>query len=553
MSRLALFRVVAFSFALQFQLFPAGQINVLAGPEADESLFLLYLLPNCYAQFLSNQSAPKEQDGRDGIVEVKALAQRVIQRGDDSSQDKRVTRLYSDFLTMVDAFEKSKQDLQQRLGTLRKQSVWQNFKSGVLSGVTVGAAYYKLKELNQDTPGQDSSNAATAAGVALATTAMDMVWEGYKSISAADEAEKAAISAQHAYLDRLVSEIDARSKNTTEAIVSERGWKDVEINSADSDQRTRRYQQAIGENDLETARAITQSVASANPRSFFALTAQEHLFLARTNLTTTEVAGSAHRIVGACRLIPSAPIYDEFRLRALLFAAGTCVEFVAGETRTAGKPLPANELSSFTVSLWEEICRRAPASSRDICRILLATALLLDSRVTEAEAQAIPLEGALGTLPAYQYLVACISARKGDNAAALNRLNRALRCGLAVTRDVWTDPEFTLLRSERTSEFEELFRVKASWTIEYGLLNDDVILRSQTPFDLSNVRIKVTSVALGKRYGVELTAASIPSGQAFRWRNALSIPRDPAITGELTLECEQSPRIVTAEFQIPPP
>lgn len=540
---------------------PAAAINVSAGPGADEELFLLYLLPVLYQSNFEANDAPDEAERKGLQDEVRQRAVKIRQHTEEAKLDPRVTRLYADFLAVLDAIETTKAEIARSVGAVKRTNGGRNFKRGIERGAMAGIAAFQFKDLADENDGKPLDGAVVAAGVALATALIDVAYEGYKDVRAASEAEAAAREAKMADLRRFLAEIDARGQSTTQALVRERGWTDVEgVNEAVT-QRATRYAAALQSKDYTEALRLIRQALAFNPRSFFAHQAEETILASWTNRTPQQRLESAKHLISTGRLVPDAAIYEEYRVSALQVAAWLCVEALVEESRSAGRHWQPNDTSSYAVAVLEETVRRASPASRPVLNLLLLMAYGGNHQFSAAEkltANLRPFEAMLveqvpGAAGSLDYLQACIDSRQGETTSALKFLQKAVAGGYAVSKDWWEDADLEALRTAHPKEFAELLAVKASWTIDFGVLRDDVVVRNDSAFALSAVRVNVGVVSKGKRHDRELKAEAIAPGKVHRWSNVFSIPRDPELAGVLLLESEQTPSGVTVTFLAPAP
>lgn len=540
---------------------PAAEVNVSAGPGADEELFLLYLLPVLYQSNFEAYDAPDEAERKRLQDEVRQRAVKIRQHTEEAKLDPRVTRLYGDFLAVLDAIETTKAEIARSVGAVKRTNGGRNLKRGIERSAAVGIAAIQFKELAGKNDGKTFDSVVVGAGAMLATALFDLAYEGYKDVRAASEAEAAAREAKMAEFRRFLAEIYARSFSIAHALVKERGWTDVEVVNEAAVQRATHYAAAWQSKDYTEALRLIRQVLAFNPRSFFAHQAEETILASWTNRTPQQRLESARHLIAACRLVPDAAIYEEYRVSALGDAAILCLEASAEESRRTGRLWQPNDTSSYAVAVLEETVRRASPAQRPVLNWLLAMAYGANHQFSAAEklteslrsVETLLAEQVPGTAGSLDFIQACIDSRQGETPSALKFLQKAVGGGWAVSKDWWEDADLESLRTAHPKEFAELLAVKASWTIDFGVLLDDVVVRNDSAFALSSVRINVGVVSKGKRHDRELRTEAIPPGKIHRWSNVFSIPRDPDLTGGLVLESEQTPSAVTATFLAPAP
>jgi hypothetical protein len=130
------------------------------------------------------------------------------------------------------------------------------------------------------------------------------------------------------------------------------------------------------------------------------------------------------------------------------------------------------------------------------------------------------------------YNHACLLSVNGDTRLALEWLAHAFRNGNSDVAWARQDPDFENLRAKEPKAFAELTKVKWSWRVDFGVINDDVILTNNSAFPLTNIDLQVT-FPTGSRRTARLTLTYLAPGQSYRWTNAVSVPNGSIGTGSL--------------------
>lgn len=518
---------------------PVAKLNASAGPEADEELFLLYLLPQFYESVSTAGGLPVGRERADQLAEIRTKALQFQRYAESKTIDPRVSRQFADVVLTIDALEELVANVDRDVRAIKRESLGPRLEQGV----------QRLGSIAGDSL---QAGVGPAVGGALVGLGVDL----FTSFQIADDAKDAAIETRLGEFRRVLSEIDARTKNATIELISSRGWSDVELADETTRKRMERLKLAIQNEDrAEAVKLIRQSLV-LNPRNFFAHRFLETHLGSDTNRAPEQLLESARHLVSACRLVPDAPIYEEYRAWALGDAAVCCFEALGAKSRAAGKLWKPDETSAYAVILLEETVRRFSSAKRHGFNLLLAAAYYVDHQFAAAEklvADLRPSEQFLGEISpdlkgSLDYLQACLDGRKNETATALKFLRKAVDEGFAVSKDWWEDADLEAIRRAHPKEFAELLTVKATWTIEYGLLLDDIVLRNDSRFALSGVQVNVTVISKGKRQDRQLRAESIPPGKVLRWPNALSVQKDPGIQAVLGFKCDQASEPITADF-----
>lgn len=521
---------------------PVTKLDVSAGTEADEELFLLYLLPQFYEAIITADGLPPGRDRDEQLAEIRGKALQFRRYTESKAIDPRLSREFADVVLIIDASAELFAQVDRDVRAIKRENLGPQLKRGIqkLGGIPGDSLQVGL---------------GPAVGGALVGLGVDLI----TSFQISDEAKNDAIDIRLREYRRVLSEVDARSKNTTIELLRSRGWSDVEVADETTLKRMERLKLAIQSGDhAEAVKLIRQSIV-LNPRNFFAHRLLETHLGSDTNRAPEQLLESARNLVAACRLVPDAAIYEDYRTWALCDAAVYCIEALDKESRAAGRLWKPNDTSAYTVTVLGEMVRRASSTKRHGFNLFLAVAYYANHQFSAAGkliADLRPFESLLvDQIPeaagVLDYLQACIDSRKGETATALQFLRNAVGAGCAVSKDWWEDTDLEAVRHAHPKDFAELMAVKATWTIEYGLLSDDIVIRNDSQSALSGVLINVSVVSKGKRHDRQLKAESIPPGKVHRWSNVFSVQKDPGIQAVLGFKCDQSAAETVAEFAAP--
>ncbi|MBL8879521.1 MAG: hypothetical protein JNG88_10415 [Phycisphaerales bacterium] len=233
-------------------------------------------------------------------------------------------------------------------------------------------------------------------------------------------------------------------------------------------------------------------------------------------------ADAAETCVLAAGLVPQAACYDRFRQMFLQTAAELIGVAAAMEWRDSdyryGGPIALR---------GTEICKACRAYSPVTERHswCLAKCLHFAGNFSDALRVAEKLRTNDHFL-AYDY--ACILSKNRKYAEALRELSRSYSLG--ATNVAWArrDPDLEGLRAAMPNEFQSLTTPKITFEIEWGFFRNDVHLRNESPFGLTNVEIRPCGQFVvdweDKSAGDPpfdlLTASLIKPGAIYVWKGA---------------------------------
>lgn len=81
-----------------------------------------------------------------------------------------------------------------------------------------------------------------------------------------------------------------------------------------------------------------------------------------------------------------------------------------------------------------------------------------------------------------------------------------------------------------------------TWNLQFGVLNDDVLLTNTSAVPLTHLSFKLRIEASGQVWEPTLTVDRIDPGATATWQNAVSIPNSHYDGASATLVCDQSPK-----------
>jgi hypothetical protein len=125
---------------------------------------------------------------------------------------------------------------------------------------------------------------------------------------------------------------------------------------------------------------------------------------------------------------------------------------------------------------------------------------------------------------------------------ALGWLELAIKNGWTDIRHARSDPDLARLRDEKTSPFNALTAVRFDWSIDWGVLSDDIVLINRSKFTLTNVTASVTVTSSGSAdWSETFKAPSLAPGQTHRWNRRIS-SRGQNSNSWMSLSSDQNPR-----------
>ena len=545
---------------------PGVGTAVDAQSTADEDVFLCYLLPLLYQEAFPGEEEAKDGEAQNAAKEALKFTRMIREHAKNGKVDPRVEKMYSDLLALAELRENSMRSADRAASAVRRKNDADSYRAAPLTvGKAAGVGYSAhsltkgFQEAFRDPNQKDQSGTPEEAifriGVGVVAALGSVTIDTLNDWRSTRAKEASVRELEMSELRRFCDEVDARQRVTLIELIKERGWKDVEPPGEAQSRRIAAFQKAVASQNPDDHLRVLREALAANPRNFFLHAAVEDALSTKTNRSSSELIDSSKRLVQASRLVPEAAIYDDHRLAALQSSAFLCVVALGQEATAAGERWEPNATSKYAVTTLEDLCRRVSQDQLPVWNLLRAYAYLANRQLTDAEALVPALrenEAKISSVLQSGGMVDCLQAGlqsiKGYPTSGLSFLSKAVSAGAPVTKDWWTDADYRGIRNAHPKEFAEMLAVKAAWTVEFGVFNDDVIVQNNSGFDLTGVRVKLKGRSGAKEFDVELTAEGIPRGEVVRWKNALSIPKDPGITAALEFDCDQTRTKVPAEF-----
>jgi len=144
----------------------------------------------------------------------------------------------------------------------------------------------------------------------------------------------------------------------------------------------------------------------------------------------------------------------------------------------------------------------------------------------------------MGEVDLYEIARVWIQNKKNPN-NALDVLARAVALHPGKVRSLRDDNAFAELRGRE--DFQRLVQVKANVDYVRGYFDDDLVLRNDSPFALTNVTVDVKLTAEDDSVWTRrLETHYIGSGQSLTYENIVSIPNRLAVKWGWSVACDQN-------------
>jgi hypothetical protein len=280
------------------------------------------------------------------------------------------------------------------------------------------------------------------------------------------------------------------------------------------------------------------TVSSWDP---FALCMRSFFLGVDPDSTEATLRVAAADAVRAASFVPKGLVYDEYRALCLRVGAYLASEVRSREVGAGVEPAGSTESGRYAVALWTAALAHEPADNAGAVREGLARSCLADGRLDDARRWADEVWALRRADPDFIYGYACLMSRTGKLDPALEFLARAIGKGFPDVPHVRADPDLEALRRAKPEQFAALTSVKWSWDVKWGILNDDVVLKNDSRFALTNVVLDARLEQDQRVWTPRLEAERIPAGQSHTWSGCVSIPGSRLTKATAVLSCDQGP------------
>jgi hypothetical protein len=258
-----------------------------------------------------------------------------------------------------------------------------------------------------------------------------------------------------------------------------------------------------------------------------------------------ELLSRADMCLDASGLTPVDSLYQTFRDDYLGCAGDLALWAASNEAGTLGYTARPSS-APRALRVVRTYLAAAPRDSSGRGHALLARALAFSGRYQEAvqaAATAYNIAPNLGDNQSFCYRYSMLLSVAGAVDLAGSWLGKAYADGFDRVDLVRTDPSFENLRSGRPRQFQEMTTPKVAVSIQFfQLLPDDILIKNQSPFNLTNVVVKARIRKGDQVWTPVIKAQSIKAGTVYKATNATYIAGNSYDEFTYTLECDQCPR-----------
>ena len=478
-------------------------------PGVDQNLFLMRVLEETYSHWPNRTTDPNQLANSLAQLRTRTSRLRAAIRANELDPD--VGMLYDDCLKFLDVYE----TYLANLGMIGRQ-VQQRETTDL-----VGSFWTALAEGDaaEDDARRRGASGGEASGAGLMEAIISGLGDNYQRSQERQNYQQSAVDAEQRTLNAAWVATKANAEAVAAKLTEKYGWQPGEAGFDDF------QAESLG------------SYIERRPRDPFA-----RLRFATTRVkdeTSTSVLKDAHMCVDAVELIPPGSTYDQFRYEFLVEAADLGVRAATMELGGGAYSSGPSPSTPEAVRLCENYLAANPADPTRRGHLLLARALGCAGRFGEAlDAANVAREQWQHDAGfCYRYAKLCSLTNSLDQAG--DWLAYAYEQGLRDVPFVRSDPDLDAFRTGRPERYAELTTVKASYSFNWGVFNDDIIVKNESPFELTNVHVDVFIRKGEQTWHPEIRCDSIQRGQSYTAVNVVSIPNGEFDEAKAKLDSDQ--------------
>lgn len=512
-----------------------ADIDISPHPGIDENLFLLYLLEYHYDSVLmAVEYEPKKAS--EELEKLKNQVRNLIVRLETMPQNGPLILGFQKCNALVESYHQLLRDIESiKTGTdkLKSELAKDAAVTGFATGFGAGGAL----------AGNDGSFEGNASAALAVGRVIGSVWSAWEAENKLAEETKARAYAAVAAFEHLCRETRSDLVGVSDQMCEKHQWERAKSGlthgSKSAIDRLKSGDQVLLASFADDVRAMPQNPFS---RAFCAIT---KVLSNGSQLGSQQCGAAASEFIESSRLVPAAPIYDEYRHEFVNEAAKMAMQGLEMESNRKG--LGDNfSLAPKTVAYCKAALTTAPGDQAGEVRWHLGRAVAIYGDCDEAKTILEGIKTQMTGNPDYHFLLARLFSLKNNPDDSFTHLSAAVSNGLRDIECARQCPDLNILRRFRPQEVETMLSLRYHWTVKYGVFNDDIVLTNDSDFPLTNV---IFSPQVGNTRGVfrpkeGLKLDRLASGKSHAWVNCISVSggRVESDTKSGRLECEQGIR-----------
>jgi hypothetical protein len=302
----------------------------------------------------------------------------------------------------------------------------------------------------------------------------------------------------------------------------------------------------VGFDDSLTTGISISEQNRLRPRDPFVLLllAKNNLQVSRTNnpISMQDLKLNSLQVYDAANdLVPAHNVYKPFKAELVFNAAELAMEASVKQLKGNYSNAPIS-YAKDTVDLYNSYLQLAPNGDGTKYEYAqLARALAMDGKYGEAIGAANVAMDNWENDKGFCYRYARLTSLTNQLENTKYWIKRAYGLGFNDVQFVRDDPDLKNFRKNKPDDFNILTTAKTKTTIDFGVANDDIILKNNSPFPLTNVHLtgKIKQYDTRKEWPITLNINSIKPYDKHKWANVVSVTGSRFDSFEVRVTCDQ--------------
>lgn len=520
--------------------FCSAQVTKSAGtPDIDESYFLVRTLEALYERWPQDVSNPDLFS--DVASDLRREAIRLRVRAEKESLEQEIIDGYNEYVSLLDSYTRFLTNIGAIRQAARDEASKDSFESGHKAGFAGGSTFGALSRNDDATTTEAVVASLLVAGVTYAV-------DSWGKSAQRDLAEEAAVATAAQKITDETTETLERTKQRFESLAKKRKWSPAEVGWTLSQDQANAILSALKNDDTDLILRECDRQRRERPNDPFIQLAHNYARGTLLDLDVDAVMAIADESYNVTKLIPDGDVYFDYRFECISQAASFASRARNIERRNT-TILRKSPVSEKALNLWREVLELQPSDPTGVYRFNFAIASFENADIGPAIERMTELFTLLKENPDYLYWYACMLSREGDYDTAIKNLIAAISLGHYDIAGVREDPDLVPLRGHWKDEFEKLVTPQWSWRVTDDLLWDDVVLKNESLYPLTNIEFTVTLKKGASTTPVTLRCDAILPGVAKIWSDVVNGAEgewDKASTA--ALKCDQTAKQLTSDL-----
>lgn len=504
-------------------------LKMLEPLPVDETLFIVRLLEQLQDEFPLVDGSNVEQ-----LKSYRAIIQEHLETFRAKKVDPLLVERYDELLGATEVYNR----YLSQINNIQSQDDWKRSqetatfgKDAIGTASSAGMTAYQSGILS----GEDAIIGAAVVG------GIQFLYNKFQSNREHNQFKSQATAQAADQLLASFNQLVQNSRRTALTLTEKYQWKKGEAGFDATPSEEKAIADAVQTGDYALLVQIKTNQERFRPQDhFLKLQKAINLFGVNQNTKDPKIAYAlAVDFLNASRFVPPGQFYNRYRLRSLLFAGMVWNAGLDLQAGTGGFTKGVKGNSEAGLEIWRRIYSLDEKDAEGFVREQIAWVFAYHKEYQPAWDLANQIYQIRKTDPDFQSKYARLLILNGKKEEALPHVQEALRLGFVDVKGLRTCDDFKSLAKAARAKLDDMLAVKWSWSVKWGVFNDDVLVRNDSAFPLSDVQFRPRIESGGKLYNPDLKNDLIQPGETVTWANVFSIPGSKYSSAKPILTCDQ--------------